>query len=124
MLINLSNHSIKNWSVHQLKEANDNYSSVIDLPFPVIPPDSDEEFILNLANEYKLKCFELLNSSPDKNNAVHIMGEMTFCFALVSLLQKENIICVASTTNRNSIEENGVKVSRFEFVRFREYPKI
>ena len=124
MLINLSNHSIKNWSVHQLKEANDNYSSVIDLPFPVIPPDSDDEFILNLANEYKLKCFELLNSSPDKNNAVHIMAEMTFCFALVSLLQKENIICVASTTNRNSIEENGVKVSRFEFVRFREYPKI
>ncbi len=124
MLINLSNHSIKNWSVHQLKKANDHYSSVIDLPFPVIPPDSDEEFILNLANEYKLKCFELLNSSLDKNNAVHIMGEMTFCFALVSLLQKENIICVASTTNRNSIEENGVKVSRFEFVRFREYPKI
>jgi len=34
------------------------------------------------------------------------------------------VICAASTTNRSTFEENGVKESKFEFVRFREYPAI
>lgn len=37
-------------------------------------------------------------------------------------LQASGIRCVASTTARDVVEEGGVKVSKFRFVRFREYP--
>lgn len=49
------------------------------------------------------------------------MGEMNFTYALVSKLKAHNIRCVASTTKRETVEENGVKISKFNFVRFREY---
>ncbi len=124
MLINLSNHPSFDWSTKQKGAATSTFGNIFDVNFPEIPSNSDTNYVLEIANRFKMICLDLINFSKDANNAVHIMGEMTFCFALVSLLQKENIICVASTTNRNSIEENGVKVSRFEFVRFREYPKI
>ena len=53
--------------------------------------------------------------------AVHIMGEMNFTYSLVSKLKAHNIRCVASTTKRETVEENDVKISKFNFVRFREY---
>ena len=61
-------------------------------------------------------------ATPD---AVHLMGEMTFTYALVSLLQAANILCVASTSDRKVIEEeNGKKTILFEFKQFRAYPKM
>ena len=52
---------------------------------------------------------------------VHLMGEMNFTFALITKLKARGIKCVASTTQRETVEEGGVKVSKFNFVRFREY---
>jgi hypothetical protein len=50
------------------------------------------------------------------------MGELTFTFALIRLLQSQGIICVASTTHRTSeVLDDGKKISKFEFVRFRTY---
>ena len=49
------------------------------------------------------------------------MGELTFTFALVSKLKALGIPAIASTTERNSVEETGVKSSVFEFVKFRSY---
>ncbi len=121
MLLNLSNHSLKNWNENQLNTAKKLFGSVSDLLFPQIPPEADENYITSLAKKYCDKCLNILSRSNDKNNAVHIMGEMTFTFALVDLLLKHNIICVASTTERNTIEINGKKVSEFRFVRFRRY---
>jgi hypothetical protein len=56
-----------------------------------------------------------------KPDAVHIMGEMTFTFALVNLLKEVGIKCIASTTKRNVEEIDGKHVSTFQFVQFREY---
>jgi hypothetical protein len=42
-----------------------------------------------------------------KPAAVHLMGEMTFTFALVRKLQAAGIRCVASTTARDVVEEGG-----------------
>ena len=63
------------------------------------------------------RCFSILNSQL----FVHIMGEMTFTFAMVNALHKKGITCIASTTERISSEENGVKTSEFKFVQFRKY---
>jgi len=121
MLLNLSNHPSTIWSDLQIKSANEHYGKVVDVDFPVIPPEADEDLIASLAKDYKDICLDILSSSKDENNAVHIMGELTFCFALVQELNKLNITCVASTTERNTYEESGNKISKFEFVRFRKY---
>lgn len=121
MLINLSNHPLNSWSKKQIDTAKKIYSEIIDLDFPQIPPDADEELITALADDYRDICIDILSSSKDKNNAIHLMGEMTFSFKLVNKLKENKITCVASTTDRNSQELNGTKISKFNFIRFREY---
>ena len=113
MLLNLSNHPSTSWSESQLAAAG---GKVEDLAFPQVAPDGDEAYIEQLANDYYNKIEAMSNIE-----AVHIMGEMNFTYALVSKLKAHNIRCVASTTKRETVEENGVKISKFNFVRFREY---
>lgn len=113
MFLNLSNHPSANWSEKQLAASGGN---VVDMPFPQVDPDGDEAYIENLANEYLQKILEMKDVS-----AVHLMGEMNFTFALANMLKSRGIVCVASTTKRDTVEENDVKVSIFNFVRFRRY---
>ena len=120
MLINLSNHPSPNWSPQQLAAAQA-YGNVIDLPFPEVDPSGDEEYIQSLVCEYMDIINKYQLSTLNSQFSVHIMGEMTFTFAMVNALQKRNITCVASTTERVSSEENGVKTSEFRFVQFRKY---
>lgn len=122
MLINLSNHPSANWSKEQFKAAKD-YIEIVDIPFPAIDPQLDARSILRLAKEYLQVVLEELGTSEDPLNAVHLMGEMTFTFSLVTMLQKRNIKCLASTSKRQVLElKDGKKTMEFQFVRFREYP--
>lgn len=121
MLINLSNHPSSDWPEKQL-EAAKKYGHVVDLPFPAIDPEAETYNIEQLVEAFEIKVRELLAESSTGADAVHIMGELTFCFALVARLQKAGILCLASTTNRQAVDQpNGSKITRFEFVRFREY---
>ena len=115
MLLNLSNHPSASWPAAQLTAAGGT-SQVCDLPFPQVDPSGDEAYIKQLVNDYynKIVTFQGIT-------AVHIMGEMNFTFALVNKLKANGIRCLASTTMRETVEENGVKISKFNFVRFREY---
>jgi len=121
MLINLSNHNSNNWSEAQWNSATKDYNVIIDIDFPVVDPNWSPDEVSYLAFTYSQKCIKLLKNSTDILNAVHIMGEMTFCFALINILKKEGIMCVASTTERNTMEINGKKTSVFNFIKFREY---
>lgn len=121
MLINLSNHPIEQWSEKQLNIAKRKFKQIIDIPFPAINPADNSKRISDFAELYFIKCNELLKTSNDKNNAVHIMGELTFTYAMVKLLKMHSITCIASTTARNVIQTKWHKSSLFEFVRFREY---
>lgn len=123
MLINLSNHPSSNWKEAQIKEAERAFGKVVDMAFPAVPPEGDTNLVDELVENYFNKCLKLLNDHPSENNAVHVMGEMTFSFAIVNRLMKENIVCVASTTKRNSADFNGAKISEFRFVRFRKYTR-
>ena len=115
MFINLSNHPSSNWTETQLAACG-YVSQVFDLPFPQVDPSGDEAYIESLANEYLNKILSIKGVS-----SVHIMGEMNFTYALVNKLKANGIKCLASTTKRETVEENGVKISKFNFVRFREY---
>ena len=115
-LLNLSNHPSERWSAEQLQAALDAYTRIEDMPFPQVPPDASSGDIDQLAQEYLEKVL------ARKVGAVHLMGEMTFTFALVQKLQAQGIPCIASTTERQAIDlGDGRKEMQFRFVRFRTY---
>jgi hypothetical protein len=115
MLLNLSNHPNHLWGDNQRAKAIELYGEVKDLPFPQISPSLDSVGLDLLVEDYEhqVRKFDPI--------AVHIMGEMTFTFRLVTLLKSQGILCIASTTQRIASEENGIKISKFEFVQFRSY---
>lgn len=120
MFLNLSNHPSANWSAEQTETAMRQYGEIIDMPFPTVDPAGDEAYIAALADEY---CQKALEMSERHAITVHLMGEMNLTFALVQRFMEKGITCVASTTRRETVEENGVKTSIFQFVKFREYAK-
>lgn len=115
MLLNLSNHPSATWSEAQMQAAIEQYGAVQDLPFPNIPPEATADEVRMLAEQYEVK---VRRADPA---AVHLMGEMTFTFALVQRLQAIGIPCIASTTERIAEERDGQKIVTFRFVRFRNY---
>jgi len=118
ILINLSNHPSDQWSTEQ-KTASKPYQEILDIPFPSIPEDADEEYISDLADEYCAKIQEL---TKDNTATVHIMGEMTLTVALIQRLKSLGIECIASTSKRVVKEtEPGHKEVVFQFSRFRRY---
>lgn len=117
MFINLSNHPSDQWSESQLKAARI-YGTILDLPFPNITPTDSCENVYALAEDYLIKIKEL------NTGVVHVMGELTFSFALVSLLQKNGIQCMASTSERIVEVMDGKKIITFNFVQFRSYSKL
>ncbi len=122
MLINLTNHPSSTWSKEQLITAERLYGSIIDIPFPSVDPNGNEDYITKLADDY---CQRVQNTLSGDSITVHIMGEMTLTFAIVNKLQKNGITCIASTTKRCSMEQpDGRTLSVFRFVKFRRYSLI
>lgn len=118
LFLNLSNHSSDKWSKAQLDAARA-YGEVVDMPFPEIDPGATTEEIHRLAEEYAEK---ITSSYPDRDLTIHLMGEMTFTFRLVTLLHARGVRCVASTTQRKTSElPDSTKESIFEFQAFRKY---
>lgn len=118
MLINFSNHPSKYWELKQLDAAKV-YGEIKDIPFPAVNPESDYNDIQDLADKYVKK---ILSFVENHQITVHVMGEMTLAFLVVSLLKEKGIECIASTTDRNSeMISDSQKISDFQFVRFRKY---
>lgn len=121
MLINLSNHPSDNWPQEQKKKAIELYQKIVDIPFPEVDPNGEEKYIENLSSEYLNKILEIKNSTSE-TVVVHLMGELTFSFALLVKLKANGVRCVASTTQRVVMDEGNGRVTKlFRFVRFREY---
>lgn len=131
MLINLTNHPSDKWSEKQKQSAVEEYGFVLDMPFPQIDPHADTADIEKLAHKYLDRCrgeFDTANIPVDQqayNEAVHIMGELTFVYAFAKSAAAAEIACVASTTKRTVLEErDGRKTTHFEFIRFRAYEQL
>jgi len=119
MLVNFSNHPTSEWSREQLETAREQFGTIKDVKHPDILPDWDAKKIREIAAKYHE---QIMSWTP---RAVHIMGEHTFCFTLVSLLQTSGVRCIASTTIRSVNKVNDHEIRRsFTFVRFRGYPLI
>ena len=118
LLINFTNHPSNDWHTKQL-EAAQQYGEIEDLSFPDISPAISEKELLPIVNQYVQKISSI---GKDYQTTVHIMGEMTFTFMVVTRLKEMGIKCVASTTERiTTYNDDGTKLSEFSFVKFREY---
>ena len=119
LMINLSNHPYDTWSENQ-KAAAAVYGNVVDIQFPSVNESDDTDYINALADQYFLQIQEMI---VGKDVTIHIMGELTFTFALLKRLQERGIRCVASTSKRIVKEEVPGRKEEviFEFDRFREY---
>lgn len=115
MLINLSNHPSSKWSKEQKETANQQYGIIEDMEFPQINPHWSVDDVQMLAIQYADDI------EKEKPVAVHLMGELTFCFELASLLKVKGILCIASTTERVAEDKGDQKISTFKFVQFRPY---
>ena len=112
--VNLSNHPSDAWGDAQREAALAMAPRLVDLPFPAVPPEA--EAIDDLATA-------TLARVPPEATAAMVMGEQTLCHALIAGLRARGVRCVAATTRREvSAGPDGVKRSRFRFVRFRDYP--
>lgn len=121
MFVNLSNHSSEYWNDNQIAAAK-RYGKIVDIQFPVIDASGDENYINDLVAEWYNRIIELA-ADGEEELVVHIMGESCFTYLLVSRLLSANIRCVASTTNRDVVYNDGKKEVIFDFIRFREYRK-
>jgi len=118
LFINFSNHPSSKWSDAQVNAAKA-FGEIVDLAFPQIDPSHNHSQIEKLANDYVDKIREM---APDGSAVIHIMGEMTFMFAIVCKLKSLGVKCVAATTERKVVDKaDNVKETTFEFVQFREY---
>ena len=91
------------------------YGSIVDIPFPVVNPKGDTEYIVQLAND----CVEkIMRQQP---RAVLCQGEFSLAFHVITELKKRNVKVLAACSER-SVETNGNKKQViFEFEQFREY---
>lgn len=119
ILINLSNHPSNNWDKKQKEAAKNQFGEIIDIEFPNIIPTMGDEDFNNLVCEFAEKVLAYKYSF---NIIVHVMGEMTFTFALVNRLKQEGIRCVASCAERRvEVTPDGMKHVMFNFEKFRDY---
>ena len=81
--------------------------------------DLSAEEIQDLAERYAEK---ILSLAEGNRVTIHVMGEMTLTYLVVTLLKEKGIECIASTSERYSEEiAIGRKITEFKFVRFRKY---
>lgn len=119
MFINLSNHKSVTWSKEQ-KESAEKWGEIIDYPFPNVWPDADEKDIAAMGEKI---VGELMEKDA---KAVMCQGEFTLSYTIIRKLKEKGIPVFAASSERvveEQVLEDGTveKISKFRFVRFREY---
>lgn len=120
LFVNFTNHPSDKWSFEQLSAAK-SYGEIINIPFPMVDPQGDENYIKELAEQ---SVTQILSYKP---SAVLCQGEMTLAFAIVSILAYKcriNVFAACSErVTKESVGPDGktIKTAEFRFVRFRKY---
>ena len=118
VFINFTNqYPASSWDGKQLKAAQ-TYGQVVDLPFPNIAPAATSNELQQLADDYTQQIRTLAGHAKA---TILIMGEMTFTYIMVNRLLALKMDCVATTSERIVTEQDGKKISIFNFVQFRKY---
>lgn len=125
MFINLSNHPSVKWGSAQLEAAMELTSDnrIKDIQFPAVPATATTTDILAIADGLHHAVME------NKPEVIMISGEFTLAYAMIELCLRAGIKVVAACSDRCTkevVNEDGTttKTVNFEFVQFREFPKL
>lgn len=117
VFLNLSNH--RDWPDAQVSAAFKlGATEIRHHPFPEVDPMADDQTLDTLARE-TLGTLDL----GDVGWAM-VQGEPVMATRLVQLLQQRGVTCYVATTPRDSVMQDGVKVSAFRFGQFRSWPML
>lgn len=121
LFVNYSNHPSSKWPENQ-KTTAQQFGQIIDIGFPIVDEFADEDMIIQKVKEQIELIKKETNNNDPSSTTIHIMGEMTFTYAMVNALSELGYTCVASTTKR-IVEDlpDGTQKTKFAFARFREY---
>lgn len=124
LFINLTNHPSVNWDKKQQDAARE-YGEIMDLAFPRVPAEADEEYIVALAGDFYHQIMEICANRPE-NATVLLQGEFTFVYHLTYLLRQAGMRVLSACTERDVVEKKNpdgsqTKTAVFRFVRYREY---
>lgn len=118
VFINFTNHPIAQWSEEQLRAA-EQIGELMEIPFPLVSPEATAEEVGKMADE---QVKGIVRMADGHSATVHIAGEHTLTFAIVTRLRAKGIKCVASTTYRSTVQlPDGTEIRDFNFIQFREY---
>lgn len=112
--INFTNHPSDMWGEKQRKAAME-YGEIIDIPFPSVSPQGDENYIDRLARQYIQKILEL------RPRAVLCQGEFCLAYQVISKLRKKGIQVLAACSERIVKDAGQSKEVMFVFGQFRQY---
>lgn len=125
MFINISNHPSNRWDKKQLEAAKalTNDGLVGDIPFPAVPATASSSEVISMADSL---YSDIMSKRPD---AVMVAGEFTLAYTIIKLLMQHGVKVVAACSDRRThevVNEDGTttKTVNFEFIQFREFPKL
>lgn len=120
MLLNVSNHPHAQWSEAQLAAAHEQFGSVQDLPFPIVPPDATRDQVLQIASSLVSAIRKV--DSEHGQVSVLIAGEQGVLYHTVRLLHSIGFACFAATSERKVVQKSATEKSiEFSFVQFRSF---
>lgn len=114
--VNFTNHPSAGWEEHQIQEAL-KYGEILDLPFPTVDPQGDEDDIRRLSEEC---AGQILTLCP---GAVLCQGEFNVVYQVVNRLLEQGVTVLAACSARMVEETDGKKVVTYQFCRFRKYER-
>ena len=112
--VNFSNHPSSEWEADQISKARA-YGQIVDLPFPPVPGDAGDQRIKKMAEE---SIAEIMAYQPA---AVMCQGEFTLSYAVTRRLLEEGVIVLAACSERDSVIQDGKRITEFKFTKFRKY---
>ena len=125
LFINVSNHPSSTWSESQRNAALKGGATIVDMPFPAVPPTATRNDIRDMGYQLINRIDSTIVScgGSESTTTITIVGEFSLTiFVVVKLrLLLPGLKVVVATSERNTvINEDGSKTIRFEFVQFRQ----
>ena len=112
--VNFTNHPSDKWETEQRRCALE-YGELVNLPFPEVEAEADENAVNEMAESYVRKILDL---DPC---AVLCQGEFSLAFQVTSMLKAHGITVLAACSRREVKVYGNKKEVLFQFVRFRKY---
>lgn len=118
MFVNVSNIPLSDWQDAQLDEAK-LYGRLYEFRMPEVDAEASTSVVTDLARVLADRIAKVVWENDEKKNAVMVLGEPSFSFALIRELQIRRLTVVCPTYRIELYDDEDLIEN---FVRFRNYP--